>query len=130
MATAATAQALTTGAEVAAPTSKVVEAIAAAGLAAAGISFTLALRGDISGQLGEPLVVAMLSVLLTLSYVLCGLLAWWRRPANRFGPLMILAGFTNFVATLVWAKHDVPFTVGQAIDFVPPVLFLHVFLAY
>src|SRR3954468_3176780 len=130
MATAATAQALTTGAEGAAPTSKVVEAIAAAGLAAAGISFTLALRGDISGQLGEPLVVAMLSVLLTLSYVLCGLLAWWRRPANRFGPLMILAGFTNFVATLVWAKHDVPFTVGQAIDFVPPVLFLHVFLAY
>ena len=82
------------------------------------------------GELGEPLVIAFLGNWITVSYVLCGLLAWSRRPASRFGPLMIAAGFVNFVVTLSWTTSDVTFTVGQALDIVPPVLFLHVFLAY
>jgi signal transduction histidine kinase len=81
-------------------------------------------------ELGEPLVIAVLTAFLTLSYVLCGLFVWRRRPASRFGPLMIAAGFVNFASTLVWARSDVPNTVGQAIDLVPPVLFLHAFLAF
>jgi signal transduction histidine kinase len=106
-------------------------AIASAGCAAAATSFTLAVAGEGVGvELGEPLVIAVLTAFLTLSYVLCGLFAWRRRPAGRFGPLMIAAGFVNFVATLVWSTSDIPYTVGQAIDLVPPVLFLHVFLAF
>jgi hypothetical protein len=62
--------------------------------------------------------------------VVCGLVAWWRRPANRFGPLLIIAGFVNFLSTLVWSSRDVLRTLGQALDLVPPVLFLHVFLAF
>ena len=109
----------------------VLESIGAAGIAAAGVSFALALRSDaVAGQLGEPLVVAMLSVWLSLSYIVCGLVAWVRRPASRFGPLMIAAGFVNFLATLVWSKNDALFTLGQALDFVPPIVFLHVFLAF
>ncbi len=105
--------------------------IALAGGAAAGCSIVLALRNDtIGSDLGEPLVIALLSVLVTLSYVLCGLLAWWHRPASRFGPLMIAAGFANFLASLSWATNDVVFTLGQALDLLPPVLFLHVFLAF
>ena len=49
------------------------------------------------GELGEPLVIAILIDWITLSYVLCGLVAWWRRPESRFGPLMIAAGFVNFL---------------------------------
>jgi signal transduction histidine kinase len=106
-------------------------AVALAGLAAAGCSLVLALTNHaIGSEMGEPLVIALLSVWITLSYVLCGLLAWWHRPASRFGPLMIAAGFANFLATLSWASSDVPFTVGQALDLLPPVLFLHVFLAF
>jgi len=106
-------------------------AIAIGGCAAAAISFTLAVAGEGVGvELGEPLVIAVLTAFLTLSYVLCGLFAWRRRPGSRFGPLMIAAGFVNFVATLVWSTSDVPFTVGQAIDLVPPVVFLHVFLVF
>jgi signal transduction histidine kinase len=113
------------------PRSVHVWVIATAGSAAAATSFVLALRSDIvAGELGEPLVIAMLTDWLTLSYVLCGLLVWSRRPASRFGPLMIVAGFANFLSTLVWAPSDVPYTVGQALDLVPPVLFLHVFLAF
>jgi signal transduction histidine kinase len=80
--------------------------------------------------LGEPLVVALLANWLTVSYILCGLFAWWRRPDSRFGALMVAAGFANFVSTLSWTTDDVTFTIGQALDLLPPVLFLHVFLAF
>jgi signal transduction histidine kinase len=113
------------------PRSWLLLSIGGAGLAAAGISCTLAVMSDaFTGDLGAPVVVAVLTVWLTLSYILCGLIAWWRRPASRFGPLLIAAGFTNFFASLVWSTNDVLFTFGQALDLVPPVLFLHVFLAF
>jgi signal transduction histidine kinase len=105
--------------------------IAIGGCAAAATSVTLALLSEgVGGELGEPLVIAILTGLLTLSYVLCGLFAWRRRGDSRFGPLMIAAGFANFFSTLVWTTSDVPHTIGQAVDLLPPVLFLHVFLAF
>ncbi len=51
-------------------------------------------------------------------------------PASRFGPLLIAAGMVNFVSTLVWATSAIPYTIGQVVDLVPPVVFLHVFLAF
>ena len=105
--------------------------IALAGAAAGAVSFALAVIGEGVGvELGEPLVIAVLAAVLTLSYVLCGLVAWRRRPGSRFGALMIAAGFANFLTTLVWAKSALPHTIGQALDLLPPVLFLHVFLAF
>jgi hypothetical protein len=93
------------------------------GLAAAATSFTLALLSeDVSGTLGEPLLIAALTGWITISYVVCGLVAWWRRPANRFGSLLIVAAFVNFLSTLVWSSRDVLRTPGQALDLVPPVL--------
>src|SRR6266571_3780766 len=125
MAASAIAAGMDRRAENAPPKTAVSCAIAILAGAAAATSFTLAVAGEGVGvELGEPLVIALLTALVTLSYVLCGLFAWRRRPASRFGPLMIAAGFVNFVATLVWATGDVPHTVGQAIDLVPPVLFL------
>src|SRR5215212_5891816 len=113
------------------PRQVVLIAIAAAGLAAASMSFWLALVSEeVSGKLGEPLVVASLTVWLTFSYIFCGVVAWARRPESRFGPLMIAAGFANFAATLVWSTNDVASTLGQLLDLVPPVVFLHVFLAF
>ena len=43
---------------------------------------------------------------------------------------MIAAGFANFLSSLAWSTNDVVFTFGQALDLLPPVLFLHVFLAF
>jgi signal transduction histidine kinase len=118
--------------EVAAPPrSLLLGAVALAGGAAAASSLAFALTNDsIGSELGEPLVLASLSVWITASYVLCGLLAWWLRPASRFGPLMVVAGFVNYLTTLMWTSSDGAFTVAQALDFVPPILFLHVFLAF
>jgi len=114
-----------------APGLLLVSAIVVAGCAGATGAFALALTSEaVRGDLGEPLVIAFLGNWITVSYVLGGLLAWSRRPESRFGPLMIAAGFVNFLVTLSWTTNDVTFTVGQALDLVPPVLFLHVFVAY
>jgi len=113
------------------PTRAVVWAISLAGCAAGVASFVFALTNDaIGSELGEPLVIATLWNWMTLTYVLGGLLAWWRRPASRFGPLMIVTGFVCFLVTLAWTSSDVPFTIGQALDKLPAVLFLYVFLAF
>lgn len=58
---------------------------------------------------------------------MCCVVAWWRRPGSRFGPLMIAVAFANFASTLSWTSIDVAFTVGQALDLLPPVLFLLAF---
>ncbi len=113
------------------PKPSTVWAVAVAACAAAASSLALVLTSDaVGGDVGEPLVLALLSAWITVSYVLCGLIAWLRRPASRFGPLMIAAGFVSFLTDLSWTSSDVPFTIGQALDLLPPVLFLHVFLAY
>ena len=106
-------------------------AIAPAGCAVAAFSLLLALTDEAIGtELGEPLVIALLADWITLSYVLGGTLVWWCRPGSRFGPLMIVAGFVTFLTTLAWSSNDGLFTLGQTLDLVAPVVFLHVFLAF
>ncbi|HET6643353.1 MAG TPA: histidine kinase, partial [Gaiellaceae bacterium] len=113
------------------PSALALTTIAVIGCAAATYSFVAALRNPLVGAaLGEPLVVTLLAKWLTVSYILCGLYAWWRRPESRFGPLMVAAGFVNFLSTLSWTTNDLTFTLGQALDLLPPVLFMHVFLAF
>ncbi|HEY9350567.1 MAG TPA: histidine kinase, partial [Acidothermales bacterium] len=73
---------------------------------------------------------AALILWLGLSYSVSGLVAWWRRPANRIGPLMLLTGFTTLASTLYQADNAVLHTVGQALDLVVLVLIVHVFLAF
>jgi signal transduction histidine kinase len=110
-----------------APRPWVLGAVVAGGLAAAAASITLAMTSD---HVSRPGLQAALFNWITLAYVLSGVLAWWRRPESRFGPLMIVAGFGASMSNLAWANNPVLFTVGQAFDLVPLVVFLHVFLAF
>jgi signal transduction histidine kinase len=115
----------------AAPGAWLVGGLAVAGCVVAAFSFVSAFHSEaVSAELGEPFVVALLVNWNTIAYVLCGLVAWSRRPGSRFGVLMVAAGFANFLSTLSWTTSDLSYTVGQALDFLPPVLFLHVFLAF
>jgi signal transduction histidine kinase len=120
------------GHEVARPPGRIaIWAIALAGCIVATISLVLALRNDAIGlELGEPLVIALLADWITVSYVFGGLIAWVRRPASRLGPLMIAAGLAMFVTSLSWSENDVAYTIGQSLDLVVPVLFLHVYLSF
>jgi signal transduction histidine kinase len=110
-----------------APKPAVLAAIAVAGVAAAATTLALALTND---QLDHVGVNVFLNDWITLNYIGAGLIAWWRRPDSRFGLLMVAGGFLNFLATLQVATADVPVTIGLALDLLPPVFFLYVFLAY
>ena len=61
---------------------------------------------------------------------LARLVAWQRRPESGLGRLMVTAGFGTVPNFLVWSDNDFPFTVGVATQFLPPALYLHLFLAY
>jgi signal transduction histidine kinase len=113
------------------PSVWLVWALALAGGSVALFSFLSAFHSEtVTAELGEPLVVAILVNWNTIAYVLCGLVAWSRRPASRFGLLLVAAGFANFLSTLSWTSNELSYTIGQALDFLPPILFLHVFLAF
>src|SRR5215210_762891 len=101
-------------------------AIALAGCAAAAAVFV------ITAGIDEPApeVDAVLVTWITLSYVLCGLIAWSRRPESRFGPLMVAAGFGPLLSRLSEVDASLPQTIGEPCRLLPIVLFLHVFLAY
>jgi signal transduction histidine kinase len=101
--------------------------IALAGVAAAAVAVLLALTSD---HIREPGVHSALQVWGLLGYVLAGVVAWWRRPDNRFGLLMIAAGAAWFLTSLSSSDLALPYTVGIAFDLLPAVLFLHVFLAF
>src|SRR5438067_2067183 len=110
-----------------APGPGVLRAIVVAGVAASGASVGLALESD---HVSDPVVQSGLIDWITLPYIVSGVVAWWRRPESRLGPLMVAAGFVTFLSTLQWTSSDVPFTVGQTLDLVPVALFVHVFLAF
>jgi signal transduction histidine kinase len=109
------------------PRPLVLWALSLAGVAAAGCTFALAFASD---HVAEPGLQATLFVWITLPYILGGVIARWRRPDNRFGPLMIVAGFVMFLSSLQWASPVLPYTIGLAFDIVPAAVFLHVFLAF
>jgi signal transduction histidine kinase len=109
------------------PRRSVLWVVALLGCIAAGASMWLALNSD---HVAEPGLQAALMDWITLPYVLAGVIAWYRRPDSRFGPLMIVAGFAMFVSSLSWANGALPHTIGQAFDLLPAVVFLHVFLAF
>jgi hypothetical protein len=109
------------------PSPAVLCAIALGGLAVGVSSFRLAFSSD---HVLDPGLQASLYSLIEVPYILGGVIAWWRRPDSRFGPLMIAAGYTAFLANLAWANSPLPQTIGQVFDLVPLVLYLHVFLSY
>jgi signal transduction histidine kinase len=84
----------------------------------------------------DPVTLAVVVNWIVLPYIGAGLIAWWRRPQSRFGPLMVASGFAAFLSHLSWTSLALPFgvafphTVGLLCILLPPVLFLHVFLAF
>jgi signal transduction histidine kinase len=101
--------------------------LALAGFAASVLTFVVAFASD---HVADALVDAALLDWIVVPYIGAGLVAWWRRPDTRLGPLMVAAGFGMFVSSLQWANWALPYTVGLAFDLLPAVLFVHVFMAY
>jgi signal transduction histidine kinase len=108
-------------------------AIAVVGVAAAGSTVGLAHAIE---HVPDPVTLAVVVNWIVLPYIGAGLIAWWRTPQSRFGPLMVASGFVAFLSHLSWTSLALPFgvafphTVGLLCILLPPVLFLHVFLAF
>jgi signal transduction histidine kinase len=81
-------------------------------------------------ELDQPGLRAALACWVTTPYIVAGVIAWRRRPDSRLGVLMVVAGYASFLNFLIWSGSDALFTLGIAGQFLPPVLFLHVYLAY
>jgi hypothetical protein len=67
---------------------------------------------------------------IVVAYIGCGLIAWSRRPESRFGPLMVAAGFVPALSRLAEANAPVLHVIGESLLLLPPLVFIHVFLAY
>jgi signal transduction histidine kinase len=101
--------------------------IGAGGVGAAVVAVLLSLASD---HQTDAEVQGALMAWIVLAYVLAGLVAWWRRPRNHLGPLMIAAGFGVFLSSLTAANAPLPYTIGIAFDLAAAVVFLHVCLAF
>lgn len=97
-------------------------------IAGAAGAVVLRLASDHGGP--EPGLQEALLDWIVLTYVFSGLIAWWRRPESRFGPLMIAGGLLVLVTSLSSTSDPLPFTVGIAFDLIPVAVFLHVYLAF
>jgi signal transduction histidine kinase len=116
-----------------APSASLLWAIGLLGCAAAGSTLALAFAIE---HVPNPVAVALIADWIVIPYIGAGLIALWRRPESRFGPLLIAAGFVAFLSHLSWTSLGLPYgiavphTVGLVFLLLPPVLFLHVFLAF
>jgi signal transduction histidine kinase len=101
--------------------------VATAAAVVSALLIVLALTGqDVAG----PALSAVLVCWLFVPYVAAGLIAWRRRPESTFGRLMVITGFLTAISFLVWSPTPALFSIGNAIQFLPPALYLHLFLAF
>jgi signal transduction histidine kinase len=62
--------------------------------------------------------------------ITAGLIAWWRRPANRVGVLMTAFGFAALIRTWQYSSEQFVFVLGFALGGLAYALYGHVALAY
>jgi signal transduction histidine kinase len=98
------------------------------GVSALGIGLALLPKATAFGH--ESLPGRLQLVAIGLAFVAAGLGAWARRPENRTGRLLVLAGFAWWMPLLEGTRVPLLFTFGSAFETaVLPVLFL-IFLSF
>jgi len=98
-----------------------------AAIAAGAVGIVLISTSD---HAGNQVVNGILVPLIGWSYVLCGLVAWTRRPENGTGKLLVLIGFSWFVPLLVDASNSFLFTLGQLTGSLVLAFFVHLLISY
>ncbi len=101
-------------------------------LASAGLAVGLAYAAVVlsSGHVDDRGFAAGLGLLVGWSFIGTGLFAWWRRPANRTGPLMAAAGLAWFASGVSASDDDVLYTIGIALDALFPAILGHLLVAF
>jgi signal transduction histidine kinase len=99
-------------------------------VSAIGIMIGVLVLGVASARLEPSALRISFVAWIVVPYVLSGVVAWWRRPASRLGPLMLLTGFFMGLTPMQWSSQPLVHSVGNFFDMLPAALFLHVFLAF
>ena len=108
-------------------THRLLLALATLAVLAAGGAIALVLASD---HIDTKAATIALAAPTGLAFVGSGLIATRRRPENRTGLLLILVGFTWFLAALPAASNDLAFTVGLVVTNVFVGFLAHLFLAF
>ena len=107
-----------------APHPLVLAAIALAGAALCGFSIHVATNE------GVPDIQVALLQWISIPYIAAGLIAWWRRPESRLGPLMIGVGFSTGLLCLQFVDNTPLWSIGAFFDIFAAAAFIHVTLAF
>jgi signal transduction histidine kinase len=81
-------------------------------------------------DLHQTVLRSLPTVLIGWTAIASGLIAWWRRPANRMGLLMTAFGFALLVRPWQYSAEPLVFVVGYALGGLAYALYGHVALAY
>jgi signal transduction histidine kinase len=102
-------------------------ALGAAGLLLAALGAVLALTSD---HLDDRVGQAVVTTTIILGYLGVGLYAWWRRPANRWGALMVAVAFAAFLGSLRFGDGALLFTAGTVLSSLYVAVVIHAVVAY
>jgi signal transduction histidine kinase len=102
-------------------------AIAIAGAFACAILLALAID-SVGGHHRD--LIAIFGPIIGGAFIGTGLLAWWRRPENRFGALMVALGFAYCLSGLIVTTEPWPFITGLALIALPYAVLFHILLAF
>jgi signal transduction histidine kinase len=71
-----------------------------------------------------------LVIAVSLVWLAVGLVAWYRRPANNTGRLMIGVFFAGFIWELAYVVHPVAWTISEAFRDLGPAITAHLLIAF
>ena len=97
-----------------------------ASIAAVAISVEVAL----AGAEDQPGLVALARAVIVGGPLAVGLHTWYRRPAERFGLVLIAAGAACFVSTFAESDDGLLYSVGRAAGWLIEALLVYLFLSF
>jgi signal transduction histidine kinase len=102
-------------------------AIALAGALACVVLLALAID-SVGGHHRD--LIAVFGPIIGGAFIGTGLLAWARRPENRFGALMVALGFSYCLSGLIVTTQPWPFIAGLLLIALPYAVLFHILLAF
>ncbi len=94
-----------------------------------GVEIALFAQGPFAPGSG-PLWALDLYTVTGLVYVAAGLVAWWRRPSNRLGAIMVFGGWTILAAALADVEVPVVAAAVAVLATLPLAVVVHLLLAF
>ena len=89
------------------------------------------LSAFLSRQAAKPVLWGFVTAFAGIAFVVAGLVAWWRRPRNGTGPLLVVGGLAWLVFSPLWTANDsLLYTSGSAFGSIPIAILLLIVALY